>query len=276
MKKEKRDKTKRVLEQTKVYSFFRDRLGLHLKSFWIPWVLIGAMLIVSLCFDYETRMSSLYVLMGLFVIVLILCPMNIIHGLIGTRGDIKMFFFMFLLINLLFSGIYYLVFFRYAGITFDVSQPHVEFNIFEKCDKNVDYLIVEQGAEETIIFEQGKRKHVNRNGWSIITPFYNEKEMSKSQNIKMEYVPSNDMELSHYYHRIGPIWVLQNTLLTSLMQEPTEFYSFACTYNGNHEMADRNIRMSRSFHWFLVFHILISWIFLGVFISLIYQKFRNM
>ena len=174
--------------------------------------------------------------------------------------------------------IYYYSFFKNAGITYDVSQPHVEFNIFEDCYKGASFVLVEQNGKEIMAIEQGMRKHIyDKNGWALIAPVHKEKEDVKTQIIKKEHVPTNDTELFHYYHRIDYIWVLQNTLLTSLMQEPTEFYSFTCTYNGDHdEVEDRNVIMSSSFHWFLVFHILVSWIFLGVFISLIYQKFRNM
>ena len=275
MKKGKRDKILKVLRQTKVYSFFRDRIEPHLRSFWIPWALLCAMLLVSWCFDNEIRMSSLYVLMGLFVIALILRPMNVIHGLIGTRGDIKMFFFMFLLINLLFSGIYYQGFFRYAGITFDVSQPHVEFNIFENQGRDVEALMIEK-EEPVVWFKKGKARLVDMVGEHIKGIRGSEKGRQLKKTRIYEHLPQAQTDLAHYYHRIGRIWVVQNTFLTSLMQEPTEFYSFTCTYTGNHDINDKNAQIATGFQWFLVFHILVSWVFLGVFISLIYQKFRNM
>ena len=264
----------KIVTKTKLYLFFRYRFFPHLYSFWIPWTLLVLMLLVAIT-NVPWKLGLLSLLMLLFVVTLVFASMNVIHGLIGTRGDIRMFFFMFLVINLLFATIYYCAFFKNAGITYDVSQPHVEFNIFEKCGKDADFVIVEQGKNETVILAQGMRKQLTNNGWIIITPVQEDMARVESQDFKMEHVPTNHAESSHYYHRINRVWVLQNTLLTSFMQEPTEFYSFTCTYNGSHEAADRNVEVSRSFHWFLVFHILISWIFLGVFISLIYQKFRN-
>ena len=204
--------------------------------FHIPWILFALMLLVAFLPWEETGAYLLFALIAIFVIVLWRKPMNIIHGLIGTRGNISVFVGVFLFFNFLFSGIYYFSFFKDAGITYDMSQPHVEFAMFEGIDAD-----------------------------SLYVP----------KNSSREMIQANCDDSCHYYHKTDYIWVLQNTFLTSLMQEPTEFFSFTCTYNGNHCDKDKNKVLARGFNWFLVFHIMISWILLGVFISLIYQKFRN-
>lgn len=245
-----------VIMETKPFLIFRYRLLPHFYLFLIPWILLTSIFIVALL-DFPWNLKGLSWLMLLFVLALLAKPMNVIHGLIGTRGNIQLFFLMFLFINFMISGVYYFGFFKNAGITYDVSQPHVEFGLFEKFDKDVEAIVVEEGHPVKIVYRvRGSQTNAN---------------LKK----KSERIPLIDCDTAHFYHRINYKWVLQNTLTTSLMQEPTEFYAFACTYSGDHEEGDRNIEMANGFHWFLVFHILISWIFLGVFISLIYQKFRN-
>lgn len=272
MEKNKKDRIIGILEQTKLFPFFKNRVSQHVKAFWLPWFFL-AILAIACAFGYETRLIIMYISMGLFVFALVFRPLNIIHGLIGARGDVKMFFLMFCLINILFSGIYYSGFFRFAGITFDVSQPHVEFFFFEEQDKSVKAIIIEE--ENPIVVRNGEMEQLDSRRVRI-KEFWKSKMEVTAKQTKYEYLLRHDPEKAHFYHKVDYIWVLQNTILTSLMQEPTEFYSFTCTYNGNHEFNDRNAVMARGFHWFLVFHILVSWIFLGVFISLIYQKFRNM
>ncbi len=259
----------RFVRKTKVYSFLRYRLIPHLYLFWLPWSLLLLILISALSCS-PSRLVWLAILMALFVFLLVMRPLNVIHGLIGTRGDIRMFFFMFLLINVLISVVYYYGFFKNAGITFDVSQPHVEFGLFEKLGKDVDAMMVEDGKPIEMV-QGGVVKELK---WNGIVPRKAARIDANFSN-KVERIPPKGGETAHFYHRINYRWVLQNTLTTSLMQEPTEFYSFACTYSGDHEEGDRNIKMANGFHWFLLFHILISWIVLGVFIALIYQKFRN-
>ena len=163
--------------------------------------------------------------------------MNVIYGLIGTHGYIGLFFVLFIVINILFSEIYYAAYFKNAGITYDINQPHVEFGIFDSSDL----------SEKPILCEE-----------------------------QIESLPSTNSDSIHYYYRIERMWVYQNTFLTSLMQEPSDFFSVSSTFTGVRQSADdSNYWLARSFSWFLIFHIFISWILLGVFISLVYQKFRN-
>lgn len=227
------NKIRNFLRKTKQYlcDFF-----LHLFSFWFSWIALAAMLFVSFM-DVPNKMLILTILVFIFLAVLIFKPMNIIYGLIGTHGYIGFFFLLFFVVNVVFAGIYYQIFFQNAGVTYDINQPHVEFNLFEF-----------DTVSERIVY--------------------------RSEGIETLPVTNNDT--AHYYYRIDFSWVMRNTLLTSLMQEPTDFYSVSSTYTGvSRNKEDLNYDIAKFFQWFLVFHILVSWILLGVFISLVYQKFRK-
>ena len=212
-----------------------------MKSFWLPWSLLAAMLVFA-CWHPCWSLSIILALAVAFIVMLCIKPMNIIYGLIGTRGDISYFFMLFLLVNFLFASIYYEAFFKTAGVTYDVNHPHVEFDVF----KPYGFFDCRSWVPET--------QKVSR---------------------ELEHLPTNNQDPSHCYYRVNRMWVLQNTFLTSLMQEPAEFYSISSTYTGNDPNCDPNYRITYAFHWFLIFHILVSWILLGVFISMIYQKFRK-
>ena len=213
--------------------FFMGRMKnifLHLRSFWMPWLFFVLMFVVSII-PIPWKLCWLSLLTVFFVIALLWRPMNVIHGLIGTRGDIKLYFRMFIYINLFFSGIYYFGFFKHSGITYDINQPHIEFNLFEYCS--------EKG--QPVLCNSGK-----------------------------ETLPIVSRDSIHYYYKTTYPWVLQNTILTSLMQEPTDFYSVSSTFTGSiREKRYSNYWVAYIFNWFLIFHILISWILLGVFISLL-------
>lgn len=236
-------------------------LGHHICTFWYPWLILGVMLGLSLSsrmtIPYKTHVLT--ILAFAFLIVLFFKPMNIIYGLIGTHGYIGIFFLLFFFINYIFAEIYYHTCFEKAGITYDINQPHVEFNLFDSYD----------GLERIVLCSD-----------------------------TLERLPETSKDSIHYYYRIDFSWVMRNTLLTSLMQEPTDFFAVSSTYTGvryNKEESsgswwtklklwldpkhkvdeDPNYEMAKFFQWFSTFHILISWILLGVFISLVYQKFRK-
>ena len=209
----------------------------HIRTFWYPWLILGIMLGVS-CFPVPYKTQVLTILAFAFLAVLFIKPMNIIYGLIGTHGYIGIFFLLFFVINYIFAKIYYHTCFEKAGITYDINQPHVEFNMFDSYD----------GSERIVLCSD-----------------------------TLERLPETCKDSVHYYYRVDFSWVMRNTLLTSLMQEPTDFFSVSSTYTGERlsKTKDPNYDMAKLFQWFSTFHILISWILLGVFISLVYQKFRK-
>ena len=214
-----------------------NRIIAHAKSFWLPWVLLLGILLTA-CSNCPHKTTILIVLMLAFVFFLIFKPMNIIYGLLGTHGYIGLFFFLFIVINVLFSGTYYYAFFRDAGITYGPNQPRVEFDLFR--DKVETEMWVYSDQTDAPVLDS-------------VTPVE-----------------------AHYYYEVRFPWVLRNTFLTSLMQEPTDFFSASSTFTGkNQERSNNNFDKAELFQWVLIFHILVSWILLGVFISLIYQKFRN-
>lgn len=219
--------------------WYLGKIWNHFRHFWLPWIIFGLMLFVAFSCEGSCKRLWLYVLMSVFTIALLFKPMNIVHGMIGTQGDIRLFFIYFLIVNFIFSTIYYFAFFKNAGITYDVNQPHIEYSMFKTESDTVMMKDVCCGSKE-------------------------------------ESLPATMNDSVHYYYRTTYDWVLRNTFLTSLIQEPTDFFSACGTFTGLQQtQASPNYAIARTFHWFLLFHILVSWILLGVFISLIYQKFRN-
>lgn len=188
-------------------------------------------------------------LIGL-TLLLILRPMNAVYGLMGTGGSIRIFFFNYVLISLIFSTIYYFGFFKDAGISYDVNQPHIDYQLFANNEKE-DTAIVSEKRDtmflehqlDTVSFKESV-VHV-----SIDTLHY--------QSIEFEQV-----------------W--RSTIMTTLTQEPTDLLNIATVHNEAMESTNVGLDKEKSelFEWILIFHIIISWIFFGVFISLLYNKFR--
>ena len=85
----------------------------------------------------------------------------------------------------------------------------------------------------------------------------------------------------HEYQKITFGDVLWNMVLTSLIQEPTDLFAATATFNQGMYHSDNGVineaidrGRAHLFHWILILQILISWILLGVFISILYNKFR--
>lgn len=226
-------------------------------NFWYIWGgLIVLFLIVWLVVPYDWTIS-LYLVGIILVLVttlIIFCPMNAVYGLMGTSGSIRLFFINFLFITLLFAGIYHFGFFQYAGISYDVNQPHIDYNLYEQRCHKEDII-----QSDTLVY-----KRLIGSVWKRDTTI---------QETKLQYQP------------IGFCITWRNTILTALMQEPTDFFSAASTYNESmvdpHISHDKQLKeieldkqKAKTFQWILIFQVLISWIFFGVFISLLYNKFR--
>lgn len=249
--------------KTIITSFF-ERIGNHIRYFWPIWL-------VFLVFGLSTIFASIgewhiakHILqISLIVIVFLFVfgkPLNVIYGLIGTTGSIKVFISTMLLLNVIFSVIYYFAFFRNAGITYDINQPYVAYGMFNgKYDRNATF----ESCDTTYI--------------------YGLADSTKAFSVTSEY---------HTYQPVSFGFVLQNTIMTSLMQEPTDFFSTAAIYNDIMNSAEKDIigyckvqmnpiyekdydkSKSITFNWILILQVFISWIFFGVFISILYNKFR--
>lgn len=214
-------------------------------------IILGAFWCISLSSSYWTynKWWCRIMLIGLAVLI-ILRPMNAVYGLMGTSGSIRIFFFNFVIISLIFSFIYYFGFFKDAGISYDINQPHINYRMFEDPSKT------------SHVTTSIKREAINL-------------ELQLDSISFRETVIHETTDTLHYQN-INFIQVWRSTILTTLIQEPAELLSIASIFNEAAESSDTELDKEKSemFEWIIIFHIIISWIFFGVFISLLYNKFR--
>lgn len=231
-----------------------SKLYRHLKDFPYIWIIIGLILVAAvLPLSNESWWISKiigYSAIVMLFFLLIRKPMNAVYGLMGATGDIRIFFLNFFLISLIFASIYYWGFFQNAGISYDVNQPHIDYQMFADCDKE-DSVKIEM-TRDTIYLEH----------------------IIDSTMVEEALVHVNTEELR--YQKIGFEEVWKSTILTTLTQEPVDLFTNGATYNAAMDKETLHLSMQKAslLHWILILHIIISWIFFGVFISLLYNKFR--
>ena len=231
------------------------RVGKHLRDFHIVWILLVLILGVPLLFflmEWDAPIRPFCLAVVLFFCYLIWKPLGAVHGLMGTSGSIRILFLNFVLISFIFAGVYYYGFFKDAGITYDVNQPHIDYKMFtEANDKTDSVRIIEM--RDTLFLER----------------------ITDSANILESVVQLSTDELK--YQKISFGYVLRNTILTTLMQDPGDLFTLASTYNQGMVTNDTFLdsKKCKLFQWILIIQILISWIFFGVFIALLYDKFRH-
>ena len=229
--------------------FFKKLPG-HLRDFWLIWavllILLGA---AVLAYFYQWEAARVFADLGLVILILVFLfyPMTAVYGLIGTSGSVRIFFISVIFLSLFFTGIYYLGFYRHAGVCYDVNQTHIKFDAWKDGDPEPEMI----------------RDTVYLQGFSTedgTAPFF-------------------VVEEEHRYQKITFGDVLWNTVLTSLIQEPTDLFAATAVFNkamyakdSKNEEEDHG--KASLFHWVLIIQILISWIQLGVFISILYNKFR--
>lgn len=220
--------------------------GLLLFLFFIT----GVCAILGGSISWTVSKITIYVFVGLMAALFLARPMNAVYGLMGTSGSIRLFFINFLVITLLFSGIYHLAFFKDAGISYDVNQPHIDYQLYSGKPK-VNIAKVSENRD-TLFFER-----------QIDTISFKESIINVTRDT-LNYQPIS----------FGQIW--RSSILTTLTQEPAELLIAASVNNAGMESTDLVLDKQKSdlFEWILIFHIIISWIFFGVFISLLYNKFR--
>ena len=217
---------------------------------WLVFVvlLLGAWIFVSAKWTIAKLAIrlSLIILLALFLIR----PMNAVYGLIGTSGSISLLFINFLAISLIFAIVYQCFFFSNAGISYDTNQPHIDYQLFQDTDKEDSTKV--SFKRDTLYFEH-----------QLDTILFKESVV----NVRKD---------SLYYHRInfGQVW--RSSIITTLTQGPTDLLSAATVHNSGINSSNVALDKEKSTYleWILIFHILISWIFFGVFISLLYNKFR--
>lgn len=224
----------------------------HLVRFWPVWAVLFLFLLGTFVYwlagQWGTNdlwfVPKWLICTGIVLIIFLFGkkPMNVVYGMMGTSGSIRVFFVNFLIISLAFSAIYHWGFFQNAMLTYDVNQPHVYFDYDGEVNKErIDTII----TLTTLDAGQMKRDTVYQ-----------------VQNF--------------HYQKITYGQTLRNTIMTTLMQEPTDFFSVAATYNDAMKRGPGCLDAEKAalFHWLLIIQILISWIFFGVFISILYNKFR--
>lgn len=249
------------------------------KHFWpilLIFIGLGVATFFSVHCKWEIAQIIVWISLGVFLLLMWRKPMNLVYGLIGTKGDIRMYVFLLVFINVIFSGIYHFAIFKDAGVTYDINQPHISYGMFHAKDTQIDSVTI----KDTIY----------------------------TYNLAGEKISYTVNEEKHKYQRVDPWFVLKNTFMTSLMQEPSDFFAIASTYNQAVDSKEKNIvvhnkiiikrcckckkcrckkvvvvsgketnrgqEKSELFHWLLILQVFISWIFFGVFISILYNKFR--
>ena len=234
---------------------FSKRFWLHLMDFPYIWI-ITLLLVVfsSVSYLYPDKWDTAELIGGfaliLMTILLLSKPMNAIYGLIGTTGSIRLFFANFILITTIFAFIYQFAFFQNAGISYDVNQPHIDFKMFEGTNKTDSIKVLEK--KDTVYFANPK------DSLKVLEPVI---------HVTKELLG---------YQRIDFMKVWRSTIITTLTQDASDLLTIASVYNKAMDSSDTKLDKQKGelLEWVLIFHIIISWIFFGVFISLLYNKFR--
>lgn len=238
---------KDILEDWKEWLKLKVRhLWNHVCDFYIILSLLILMLVVPYIIPDETwRMHSIYSLIACFVVYTLIRPMATVYCLAGSSGSIRTFLTNFFLITFLFSFLYYNLFFENAGFCNDVDNPVLDYTKFESY-KDVDVLP------------------------DIIRTHIVEERIADGNTISEEVVRYDTVN----YHRVTYALVLKNSLLTSLTQGPSDFFFIISDFGEGMNTCTNDNRRTSLFSVILTLHVLISWLFLGVFISLLYSKFR--
>lgn len=237
-------------------------------------LLIGAGLL-ALTGHWTISKCGFLIALVLFLIFVITKPMNAVYGLNGTSGNISKFICLVIVFNVIFSFIYYCGFFKNAGISYDINQPYVSYGMFYNAPKD-------STTKSVVLQHEVKSETVESRSYHV--------SQRKLPSGKIQYdtlifvspsMPSCFYyEEEHSYNRLQWPKVFQNTLMTSLMQEPTDLFSNCSVYNNINNPEEQNLNgyideeSCRFFTWILLVQVFISWIFFGVFISILYNKFR--
>lgn len=231
-----------------------NKLFRHLKDFpyvWIFFLLLAAAALLAFNGHWSAAKGVGSAAVILVVALLLVKPMNAVYGLMGTTGSIQLFFCTFLLITVLFAGIYQWGFFQEAGVSYDINQPHIDYGLYTGKVREPVAVRLPARRDTTVI-----------------------ERITESGTVRETVIAERTEQLN--YQPITFWFTWRNTILTALMQEPVEFFSVASTYNAAIATEDNvlNRQKTEIFQWLMIIQILISWIFFGVFISLLYSKFR--
>lgn len=221
-------------------------------EFFYIWFLILALPCIAIValYNWSLSITLIGIVLALLTALIVIRPMNAVYGLMGTSGSIRLVFLNFLIISLLFASVYYLAFFKDAGISYDVHQPHVDFCLYENNNQDTKRIIEKR---DTMTIEH------------------------QMDSISFSEIVIHITKDTIYYQNVDFWQVWRTTILTTLTQEATDLLNVATIHNSSMECVDsvKNKQKSDLLEWILIFHILISWIFFGVFISLLYNIFRH-
>ena len=245
--------------------FSSTRFGKHIIDFPYVWAFFVFLVVASLfaCGGLWMCAKALVTIaVSVIVLLLLAKPMNAVYGLMGTSGSIPRFFLNFLFITFLFAVVYYWAFFNNAGISYDVNQPHID---FQRYAVTVETDTTKTDSPTIIVSTKRDTVYVEHKLDTI----------SYTETIIQTHVSRDTLPVLQY-QPIGFLQVWRSTILTTLTQESADLLSIATVHNEAMEStnADLDKEKSELFEWILIFHIIISWIFFGVFISLLYNKFR--
>lgn len=239
--------TKRIFFPKNEISKLGGRLVRHLLDFWVVWAFLGIVLFLSLVFYWTPAIKCLvYILAGIFIVYMLCRPMSTVYGLVGGSATIHTFLFNFFLITILFSLVYWGLFFRNAGICYDGDNPQLEYAMTDSTKYKYDTV------SRVIVEERITDSSINR------------------QQVIQTYIDT----ITTNYHSISYWMVLKNSFLTSLTQAPSDFFFQVSDFGENMNTISAEKDKTALFSLMLLLHVLISWLFLGVFISLLYSKFR--
>lgn len=232
-------------------STFVTRIKNNVKEFFYIWALLFLLFFVAIFIapsNWTCAICLFGIILALLTALILIRPMNAVYGLMGTSGSVPFFFFNFIFITFLFAGVYYWAFFKDAGIAYE--KNHIDFQMFQDTDQEDSIKV--SCKRDTLYFEH-----------QLDTILFKESVV----NIRKD---------SLYYQKIhfGQVW--RSSIITTLTQGPTDLLSAATVHNSGTDSSNVTLDKEKSTYleWILIFHILISWIFFGVFISLLYNKFR--
>lgn len=220
---------------------------IHATDFWVVWALIAALVVLSLLFKVPNKWIT--IIEGLFFLYIILKPMGAVYALVGASTSLRAFFINFIIISLAFAGVYYGLFFKDAGICFQGDVAQIDYSIFK-----------DRHGENTLeITDTAKVSFI-------------EERIVDGKHISEQVIQTKVETLT--YNRITFSIVAENTLITSLTQDPSDLYYVISDLGESMNAISTDHLKTKLFSYTLLLHILISWLFLGVFISLVYSKFR--
>lgn len=213
----------------------------HFFHFW-PMVLALTLLLVASYFtmehDWATYKNIVKVVLCFVTLLLCWKPMNAVYGLMGTSGSIRLFFINFILITFVFASVYHYAFFRFAGISYDVNQPHIDFQLYANTTKANPENVLEKVTirKDTVYLEH----HLDSITFS-------------------ETVVHTTTDTLHY-QKIGFWQVWRSTILTTLTQESADLLTIATVHNEAMDSTNVGLDKEKSelFEWILIFHIIIS------------------